>query len=112
MAQRRREDGTGSEAAREIHTRISLNIIAKHNFPGADAIGGDAGIRLQPHSEIGSSTAGAGTADNFIPLSEGDCSSRSAGEGLGAFSDHADRRLEIDFCRVDFRVRAAGWSAG
>ena len=71
MAQRSREDGTYSEpaATREIHARISLGIIAKHNLPGADAIGGDAGIDLQSHSKVRSGTASAGAAHDFIPLS-------------------------------------------
>src|SRR5438094_9428500 len=55
MAQRSREDGTYSEpaATREIDTRVSISVVAKHNFPRADAVGGDPGIGLKAHSKIG-----------------------------------------------------------
>src|SRR5438132_14071526 len=114
MAQRSREDGTYSEpaATREIDTRVSISVVAKHNFPRADAVGGDPGIGLKARSKIGSGTTGAGAADDFIPLSQSDCSARCAGESLRAFSNHADRRLEIDLCRVDSRVSAEDWSRG
>src|SRR5437879_13740793 len=113
MAQRSREDGTYSEpaATREIDTRVSISVVAKHNFLRADAVGGDPGIGLKAHSKIGSGTTGAGAADDFIPLSQSDCSCRCAGESLSAFRNHADRRLEIDFYRVDLGVRGVGWRA-
>src|SRR5437660_11043443 len=97
MAQRSREDGTYSEpaATREIDTRVSISVVAKHNFPRADAVGGDPGIGLKAHSKSGSGTTGGGAADDFIRLSESHCSSHRAGESLRRMCNEADRRRGV-----------------
>ena len=80
--------------------------MAKHDLAGADTVGGNSGVGLQTNSEIGRGTAGAGAADDFVSVAEGDGSASGSGQSLGAFGNHADGRLEINFAGININFIA------
>ena len=104
MAQRRGQDGAYAEpaAGRQIDPRIAFRVMTEHHFAGADAIGGDARIRLQANTEIGSGAPGSRATNDLVSVAQGNSGSASAGQRLRSFRDHADGRLEIDFLGLNF----------
>jgi hypothetical protein len=106
VAQGGDQDGADSQAAAagEIDAGIALGIVTEHDLAGTDGFGGDAGIGLEAHTKIGSGTASAGAANNFVAGAQSDSSPGGTGQMLGAFGDGADRGLEIEFSGVNLDV--------
>jgi hypothetical protein len=69
---------------------------------------------LQADTKVGSGAAGAGAANDFVPGTQGDGGSGSAGQMLGALSDGADGGLKIEFAGADinFFSRMYGAKSG
>jgi len=82
--------------------------VAEHDLAGSDGLGGDAGIGLEADTEIGSSSSGAGPADDLVAGAQGDGSTGGAGEVLGTFGDGADGGLEIELGGMNFNFFAQG----
>jgi len=61
MAQGRGQDGPNSQALahRHVYVRIVLRIMAEHDLPSADAVGGNAGIRLETNPQVRRGASGA-----------------------------------------------------
>jgi hypothetical protein len=116
VAQGGDQDGADSQAAAagEVDARIALGIVTEHDLAGTDGFGGDAGIGLKAHTEIGSGTASAGAANNFVAGAQSDGGASGSGQMLGALGDGTDRGLEIEFggVNLDFFRRMDGAESG
>ena len=116
VAQGRNQDGAYPEAATtgQVDAGVAFGVVAQHDFAGADGFGGDAGIRLEADSKIGSGAAGAGATDDFITGAQSDGGAGGSGEVLGTLGDGADGGLEIQFGRanVDFVAGMHGAETG
>ena len=64
LPQRRGQNRADSQpfAGEAVHVRILFGIIAEHDLSGAEALGRNAGIGLEPDAEIGSGAPGASAA--------------------------------------------------
>ena len=93
-------------ATGQIDQRVSLGIVTKDDLAGADTIGGDSRVGLQANSEIGRGAAGAGPADDFVSVTQGDSGAGGSGQSLGALGNHADRGLKIDFAGMNIKLVA------
>ena len=108
VAQRRSQDGADSKALadRDVNMRIVLRIMAEYDLSGAHAIGRNAGIRLQPSAQVRCSPSGAGPANHFIALAQGDRRSARASERFRPLGNQADRRLQVNIRRKGYGRRS------
>jgi len=98
LAQRGSQDGTDPEtpAADQVYLGVALGVIAEDDFTSPETFGRNARLGLKTHSKVGSSASGAGTANDFVSLSQCDCGAGSSSESLGALCDYPDSGLEIN----------------
>src|SRR6266576_2220489 len=106
VAQGGDQNGADSQAAAtgEIDAGIALGVVTEHDLAGTDGFGGDAGIGLEADTKIGSGTARACAANNFVAGAQSDGGPGGTSEMLGAFGDGADRGLEIEFSGMNLDV--------
>src|SRR5579864_1990246 len=99
MAEWGGQNGACAETAAtgQVDMGVALGVVTEDDFAGADTIGGNSGVGLQANSEIGRGAAGAGAADDFVSVAQGDGGAGGAGQSLSAFGNHADGRFQIDF---------------
>ena len=92
--------------------------MAQHDFAGADALGGNAGVGLQADAKIGSSAAGASAADDLFAAAQGDGGAGGSGEVPGAFGDSADGGFKVEFGGMEIffgqvdGMKARRWMCG
>jgi len=108
VTQGRYQDGADAQApaAGEIDAGIALGVLAEHDLAGADGFGGNSGVGLQAHSEVGRGAAGASAAHDFIAGAEGDGGAGRSRQMLRAFGDGADGRFQIKLAGMDLVPQA------
>jgi len=99
LPQRSRQDRAHSQpfASRAVCSRIGMRIVAQHDFAAPQALGGNAGIGLEPDSEIRGSSTGTSAANYLIAPAQSDRRTTSSRQNLSALGDYADRGFEVDF---------------
>jgi hypothetical protein len=106
VTERRNQNRANAETAAtgEVDTRVTIGVVAKHNFAGADRFRRNSGISLKSYAKIRRRTAGAGAADYFVPCAERDRGAGSSCQMLCPFGNGADCRLEIKFSGVNLYI--------
>jgi len=66
----------------QIHARIGFRIVTAENLAAGDALAGESGTNLQARTNSRSTGAGAGVADHFVSLRQGERGSRRARDVL------------------------------
>ena len=106
MAEWRDQDGAHAQTAAtgKVDARISLRIMAQHDFAGADCFGRNAYISLQANPEVGSGAAGAGAADDLVSSAQSDGSSGGSRQVLGALRDGTNGGLKVQLGSVNLSI--------
>src|SRR5215469_5905377 len=116
MAKRGNKDRPHTQAAAtgNIDPRVTLGIMAEHDFTGANSLRRNASISLETDPKVRCSAAGASAADNFISGTECNRGSGGTGQMLGTLGDGTDRGLKVEFRRVklDFFRQRDGAKTG
>jgi hypothetical protein len=90
--QRQNDDGRDAKrpAGFEVHTRIGLGVVAAEELAAGNAFAGESGAHLQPGTNCGGAGSGAGAANHFVSLREGEGGSGGSGDVLGALDEELE----------------------
>jgi hypothetical protein len=96
-------------ATQPVNMGTSIGVIAEDHLAGAQAFSRNSGASLETDAEIRSSASGAGAANNFVTLAQGDRRSSSSGQHLSTLGYYSESGIKLNLRHRDVVVIAGNW---